>query len=59
MKLVPFPNYEPDNDAVMTEAEPLYLPHHIRIPSNVSSASSDSSGTSSRKYRLRDLWARF
>ncbi|KAJ7594731.1 hypothetical protein C8J56DRAFT_927505 [Mycena floridula] len=43
LKLVPFPNYEPDLDSAMSEAEPLYSAHHVRIPSNASTTSSDSS----------------
>jgi hypothetical protein len=56
LKLIPFPNCEPDNDAVMSEAEPFDPElHHTRIPSNVSSTSScasDSPTLSSRTYCL-------
>lgn len=54
LKLIPFPNYATDDDVAMSEAEPLYPDtHHTRIPSNVSSTSSNASDspiTGSRKY---------
>ncbi|KAF8891727.1 hypothetical protein BD779DRAFT_143700 [Infundibulicybe gibba] len=44
LKLIPFPNFSVDEDIAMSEAEPLHLEaHHIRLPSDVSSTSSNSS----------------
>ncbi|KAJ7078887.1 hypothetical protein B0H15DRAFT_859620 [Mycena belliarum] len=43
LKLIPFPNYQPDEDSLMSDAQPFsYGTHHTRFPSNVSSASSAS-----------------
>ena len=59
MKLVPFPNSEPDDDSAMSEVEPLA--HHIRFPSNASTASTDStySATSSRMFSCSCLFVVF
>ncbi|KAF7375976.1 hypothetical protein MSAN_00012200 [Mycena sanguinolenta] len=56
LKLVPWPNYQPDEDSCMTEAEPLYSEH--RFPSNASSTSSgsDSPSSSSPAYPTFDLY---
>ncbi|KAL0956131.1 hypothetical protein HGRIS_002297 [Hohenbuehelia grisea] len=41
LKLVPFPNYEPDTDVAMSDAEPLRIEtHHTRLSSNASTLSS-------------------
>ncbi|KAJ4468261.1 hypothetical protein J3R30DRAFT_3410351 [Lentinula aciculospora] len=45
LKLVPFPNYELDNDCLMSEAQPFYEHYHFRNTSSVSSASSHVSGS--------------
>jgi len=46
LKLIPFPNMEVDEDTVMFDSAPLSAdPHHSRLSSNASSASSDSSGS--------------
>jgi len=55
LKLVPFPNYEPDNDVAMSDVESIYTPHHTRYPSNVS-ASSASSDSSSPSYPSFDIY---
>ncbi|TFK75340.1 hypothetical protein BDN72DRAFT_832201 [Pluteus cervinus] len=48
LKLVPFPNLPIDNDVAMSEAEPMYPEvHHLRLPSDVSSTSSNASPTAS------------
>ncbi|KAG5637223.1 hypothetical protein H0H81_005345 [Sphagnurus paluster] len=53
LKLIPFPNVELDEDAMMCDAEPLYPElRHSRLSSNVSSSSSDNSITNSRMSRL-------
>ncbi|KAJ7668414.1 hypothetical protein DFH06DRAFT_1181616 [Mycena polygramma] len=58
LKLVPFPNYQPDEDSLMTDAEPIpYGAHHTRFPSNVSSASSAlDSPSSTSPYPTFDLY---
>ncbi|KAJ7928600.1 hypothetical protein B0H13DRAFT_1860457 [Mycena leptocephala] len=59
LKLVPFPNYQADEDSCMSEAEPIsYGAHHTRFPSNVSSASSasDSPSSASPAYPTFDLY---
>lgn len=45
LKLVPFPNIELDNDVLMSDAEPDYLPEmfHTRHQSNASSIGSNAS----------------
>ncbi|TFK25511.1 hypothetical protein FA15DRAFT_590311 [Coprinopsis marcescibilis] len=44
MKLVPFPNFEFEDDVAMLDAEPIYpQQHHLRLPSNASCASSGAS----------------
>ncbi|KAF7362072.1 hypothetical protein MVEN_00552800 [Mycena venus] len=55
LKLIPFPNYQPDQDSLMTDAEPISYdgPHHTRFPSNASSASDDSG---SPAYPTFDLY---
>ncbi|KAJ4000043.1 hypothetical protein F5050DRAFT_1563794 [Lentinula boryana] len=45
LKLVPFPNYEPDKDCMMSEAQPFYEHYHFRNTSSASSASSYASGS--------------
>ncbi|KAJ3788622.1 hypothetical protein GGU11DRAFT_569908 [Lentinula aff. detonsa] len=45
LKLVPFPNYEPDKDCTMSEAQPFYEHYHFRNTSSASSASSYASGS--------------
>jgi hypothetical protein len=42
LKLIPFPNYLPDDDVAMSDAPPLFdtIPHS-RFPSNASSYSSE------------------
>ncbi|KAJ3759663.1 hypothetical protein EV360DRAFT_41482 [Lentinula raphanica] len=45
LKLVPFPNYESDNDCMMSEAQPFYEHYHFRNTSSASSASSYSSSS--------------
>ncbi|KAJ7128897.1 hypothetical protein C8R43DRAFT_1026276 [Mycena crocata] len=43
LKLVPFPNFQADEDSYMSDAQPIsYGAHHIRFSSNVSTASSGS-----------------
>ncbi|KAF8983108.1 hypothetical protein BDQ17DRAFT_1350401 [Cyathus striatus] len=59
LKLIPFPNTEPDDDVAMSEAEPLYPDiHHARISSNASAMSSNasSSPTNSPAYPIFDLY---
>ncbi|TFK44552.1 hypothetical protein BDQ12DRAFT_673199 [Crucibulum laeve] len=60
LKLIPFPNFEQDNDVAMMDAEPLFPEiHHTRISSNASSSSSDASNspiTSSPSYPTFDLY---
>ncbi|RDB25326.1 hypothetical protein Hypma_008053 [Hypsizygus marmoreus] len=60
LKLIPFPNVDSDDDVHMFDAEPLYLePHHSRLPSNVSSTSSNGSespSTNSPAYPSFDLY---
>ncbi|KAJ7287373.1 hypothetical protein C8J57DRAFT_1283719 [Mycena rebaudengoi] len=47
LKLIPFPNYQADEDSPMSEAEPIvYDAYHTRFPSNVSTASSTSDSSS-------------
>ncbi|KAJ8468922.1 hypothetical protein ONZ45_g17066 [Pleurotus djamor] len=47
LKLVPFPNYTPDNDVAMSDAEPMYLDaHHSRLSSTASFFSTASSSAS-------------
>ncbi|KAJ6558547.1 hypothetical protein DFH09DRAFT_1163140 [Mycena vulgaris] len=59
LKLVPFPNYQSDEDSYMSEAQPIsYGTHHTRFPSNVSSASStlDSPSSAFPAYPTFDLY---
>jgi hypothetical protein len=44
LKLIPFPNYQPDTDVAMSDVDPTD-PHHTRIPSDASTSSSISSGS--------------
>jgi len=44
LKLIPFPNFASDDDVAMSDAEPYYPDaHHVRLPSDVSSNSSNAS----------------
>ncbi|KAJ3859463.1 hypothetical protein F5051DRAFT_84180 [Lentinula edodes] len=43
LKLVPFPNYEPTIDCMMSDAQPFYDHYHFRNTSSASSASSHAS----------------
>ncbi|KAJ7647517.1 hypothetical protein FB45DRAFT_893645 [Roridomyces roridus] len=54
LKLIPFPNYVPDEDACMSEAEPLA--HHTRFPSNASSISDASSSSTESPYPTFNLY---
>ncbi|KAJ7188492.1 hypothetical protein C8R46DRAFT_1054862 [Mycena filopes] len=54
LKLVPFPNYQPDDDALMTDADISYSQHHTRFPSTASSASD--SPSASPPYPTFDLY---
>ncbi|KAJ3518132.1 hypothetical protein NLJ89_g49 [Agrocybe chaxingu] len=59
LKLVPFPNMEPDTDVAMSDAEPLYPDIiHSRLHSNASSLSSasDSPTSDSSAYPTFDLY---
>ncbi|CAA7259235.1 unnamed protein product [Cyclocybe aegerita] len=59
LKLVPFPNMEPDMDVAMSDAEPLYPDIiHSRLHSNASSLSnaSDSPTSDSSAYPTFDLY---
>ncbi|KAF8170228.1 hypothetical protein K438DRAFT_1854252 [Mycena galopus ATCC 62051] len=57
LKLIPWPNYTPDEDSCMSEAEPLSSDSaHHRFPSNVSSVSSLDSPPSSSPYPTFDLY---
>ncbi|CAK5281367.1 unnamed protein product [Mycena citricolor] len=56
LKLIPFPNYEPDTDVCMSDVQPVFsTPHHTRLPSNVSSVSTNSN-PSSPAYPAFDLY---
>ncbi|KAJ7502798.1 hypothetical protein B0H11DRAFT_1986398 [Mycena galericulata] len=44
LKLVPFPNYQPDEDSCMSDVQPIA--HHTRFPSNASSAAESPSSAS-------------
>jgi len=58
LKMIPFPNIDSD-DVLMCDAEPLYPEVHSRLPSNVSSTSSNGSSsplTNSSAYPTFDLY---
>jgi hypothetical protein len=61
LKLVPFPNYEPDMDVAM-DIEPISIPtihHHARLPSDASSSYSSASSSPvihSSPYPTFDLY---
>lgn len=61
LKLIPFPNTDCDDDVVMFDAEPMFPePHHTRLPSNVSTTSSNESNspiTGSRMFTPQLLQA--
>lgn len=46
LKLVPFPNFEPDMDVAMDEVVPVVIQNHTRLPSDASSFSSVASDES-------------
>ncbi|KAK7057411.1 hypothetical protein R3P38DRAFT_2840801 [Favolaschia claudopus] len=56
LKLVPWPNYQPDEDSCMSEADPIA--YHTRFPSNVSTASSnlDSPSATATSYPAFNLY---
>jgi len=62
LKLVPFPNFEADEDTMMFDAEPLFSDvHHSRLSSTTSSASSNSSssplsGSPAASYPTFDIY---
>ncbi|KAJ7124933.1 hypothetical protein C8R44DRAFT_781834 [Mycena epipterygia] len=57
LKLIPFPNYQADEDCYMSEAQPISYGAHSRLSSNVSSASSNLDSPSSvSPYPTFDLY---
>ena len=52
LKLIPFPNMEPDNDVAMSDIEPILPAVHSRLYSNASSFSSNGSDSPSSDSRM-------